>query len=277
MTTAAAYLESVISTATPSAESRRKASINRTSIDAWLTKDLGILRVFETGSWSHGTAAAPWSDVDYFSSMPGVRPNNSATDLETLRKSLAARFPGTWVRVTRPAVAIAFADAPDVEITPAHLSWGGDYLIPDPQGTGWIKSNPLKHNEYVNQTRDQIPEAKSFIRLLKRWKYQQRVPVASLYLEMRAAKYLRDHKPYLLLWDLAGFFGELKRLELADMNDPSLFDGRRIVACSASERTTALGAVDIAARASDLARECQREGNEDLARRALRILFERSS
>lgn len=67
------------------------------------------------------------------------------------------------------------------------------------QGNGWIRSNPLKHNEYVNQTRDQIPEAKRFIRLIKEWKYQRRVPVSSLYLEMRAAKYLRQHKPYLVL------------------------------------------------------------------------------
>ncbi|NQD87609.1 hypothetical protein HP499_07300 [Paenarthrobacter sp. CM16] len=274
MTTAAAYLEFVIATATPSAESRRKASLNRASIDAWLSEDLGILRVFETGSWSHGTAAAPWSDVDYFASMPGSRPNASATDLETLRKSLAVRFPGTWVRVTRPAVAISFAEAPDVELTPAHISWDGDYLIPDPQGNGWIRSNPLKHNEYVNQTRDQVPEAKKFIRLLKEWKYQRRVPISSLYLEMRAAKYLREHKPYLVLWDLAGFFDELHGSGLADMNDPSLFEGRRIIACSSSDKSRAVEAVDIAARASRLARECHLDKNDELARKALEILFE---
>lgn len=274
MTTATAYLEFVISTATPSAENRRKASLNRASIDSWLSEDLGILRVFETGSWSHGTAAAPWSDVDYFTSMPGARPNVSATDLESLRRSLATRFPGTWVRVTRPAVAITFDSGPDVEITPAHLTTDGDYLIPDPQGKGWIRSNPLKHNEYVNQTRDQIPEAKRFIRLLKEWKYQQRVPISSLYLEMRAAQYLREHKPFLMLWDLAGFFDDLKRSGLADMNDPSLFNGRRIVSCSPSDSTRAIRAVDIAARASELARSCDQNKNQELAREALQILFE---
>lgn len=275
MTSATAYLDFVTSRATPSKDDRHKASLNLASIDSWLSADLGILRVFETGSWSHGTAVAPWSDVDYFTSMPLARPDNSATDLESLRKSLVTRFPGTWIRITRPAVAITFANAPDVEITPAHLTTDGDYLIPNPQGQGWIRSNPLKHNEYVNQTRDQISEAKRFIRLLKEWKYQQRVPISSLYLEMRAAKYLREHKPFLMLWDLAGFFGDLKRSELTDMNDPTLFNGRRIVACSPSESTNAIRAVDIAARASELARSCEKNDNQGLAREALQILFER--
>lgn len=273
MATINGYLTGVIAEATPSDSARNRASSNRTAIESWLKQDLDAFRIFETGSWSHGTAATPWSDVDYFASMSHSRPRDSASDLELLRRSLSARFSSSAVHIDRPAVRVPFWDSPDVEITPAHLNGDGDYFIPDPHGAGWIKSNPIKHNQYVNDTRDEIPDAKKFIRLVKVWNRRRIGPISSLYLEMRAAKYLRENKPFSLFPDLVFFFRHLQRIELADMNDPSTFDGRRITPCTSFWRSHCLEAVGIASRAADLAFQFYLVGDDQHAVESLEMIF----
>jgi hypothetical protein len=276
MNTASSYLDFIASVATPSDHDRRQASNNREAIDSWLRNHMDAYRVFETGSWAHGTAAAPWSDVDYFASIPGPRPQDSTTALDKLRHSLSLRFPAESIRVNRPTVSIRFENAPDVEVAPAYCTALEDYYIPDPRSTGWIKSSPLKHKQYVNETSDEIPQVKKFVRLLKEWKYQQEVPISSLYIEMRAAKHARDNKPFLMLWDLAWFFRDLDTAQLPDMNDPSLFDGRRIGGpSSGGQKDRAMEQVNLAARATAIALDCHRNGQEELAVRALQILFQR--
>lgn len=267
------YLNFVISAATPDQDAKHKASRHRDEIESWLQRDLDIFRILETGSWSHGTAAWPWSDVDYFASMRGVRPQSSQSDLENLRSSLARRFSAATVRINRPVVQIRFHDGPNVEIAPAHITSDGDYYIPDPDGTGWIKSSPHKHAEYVNMARDMEDRAKPFIRLLKEWKYQRNVPISSFYLEMRAAKHVIDHPPFIMLMDLWWFFQDLETAGAPSMNDPSKFDGRRIKPCPDSLREHMKRSVEIASQASKLAYDCARHGHDEISVRALRILF----
>lgn len=275
MNTPNGYLDFVASIATPSDNDRRQASINRESINGWLSHNLDAYRIFETGSWAHGTAAAPWSDVDYFASLPGPRPHDSNVALEKLRHSLSLLYEPGSVRLKRPTVSIRFSNAPDVEVTPAYCTALDDYYIPDPRSSGWIKSSPLKHKQYVNEISEGVPQVKKFIRLLKEWKYRQEVPISSLFLEMRAAKHVKDHKPFIMLWDLAWFFRDLDAAQLQDMNDPSLFDGRRIAGPSSGEqKERALARVNLAARATALAVECHRYGNDELAVHALQVLFE---
>lgn len=174
----------------------------------------------------------------------------------------------------RPAVALRFDAGPDVEITPAHITNADDYYIPDPRGTGWIKSSPLKHNEYVNETRRQVPEAKNFIRLIEEWKYKRDVPISSLYLEMRAAQHVRGNPPFVMIMDLAWYLRDLDSHQLADMNDPSNFDGRRIVACKPSQSASARAAVKAAAEAAEEASTSYRNGNESRAVAALEGIFQ---
>lgn len=268
------YLNCVISVATPDEDARHKASRHRDEIESWLQQHLDIFRIFETGSWSHGTAAWPWSDVDYFASLSGQRPQSSQTDLDRLRSSLALRFSSATVTINRPVVRVRFHDGPDVEIAPAHITSDDDYFIPDPEATGWIKSSPLKHAEYVNGARDKEARAKSFIRLLKEWKYQKGVPISSFYLEMRAAKHVIDNPPFIMLMDLWWFFRDLEDVGVPSMNDPSKFDGRRIKPCPDYQHENMKEFVRIAAGASKLAYDCAHDGNDELSVRALRILFE---
>jgi hypothetical protein len=255
MTSPSAYLDEQIRAMTPSAEDRSAASTNRSSIEVAVKGELDAFRIFETGSWSHGTAVRVWSDVDYFVSMRHVRPLRSYDDLVTLRRALDewVGYRARSVSIHRPGVTIDWPDGPPTEIIPAHITSDGDYWIPDPQGSGWIKSNPEKHNEYVNESRDKVARAKEFVRLVKLWKYRRSVPITSLYLELRAAKYLREHPPFHVVYDFAGFFRHLDTLGLAAMNDPSRFDGRRISAASDTSLPAARSAVTKARIHADFA------------------------
>jgi hypothetical protein len=255
MTTSQDFLESEISSMTPSSGDRAAASSNRSSVEAAVVSELEAFRIFETGSWSHGTAVKVWSDVDYFASMRHVRPSMSSEDLASLERALRSRvgWRAKSIEINRPAVTVEWADGPTTEIVPAHITLDDDYWIPDPEGFGWIKSSPRKHNEYVNTSRDLVPRAKEFIRLVKLWKYRRHVPITSLYLELRAAKYLREHPPFHMIYDLAGFFRHLESVNLAAMNDPSRFDGRRIPASPDYSLGRAREAVSTARIVSELA------------------------
>src|SRR5699024_9437178 len=193
---------------TPDEAARTAAARHRKEIEDWLTTDLGIIRMRETGSWHHGTALNRFSDVDYFVSMRDGGPSVSWTALETLRSSLSRGIKGALVSIDRPAVRLRyFEDGPDVEITPAYYQDADDYNIPDPDGNGWIRSNPAVHLNFVDRAqRETDGRAKALIRLVKTWKAWNNVPLSSFYLEMRTAQYALRHKPIVYDWDLRDFF-----------------------------------------------------------------------
>lgn len=257
--TANSNLESLIKAMTPDEAARTAAARHRKELEDWLTADVGIVRMRETGSWHHGTALDVFSDVDYFVTMPGLRPTSSSTALETLRASLSRGISGAYVSVDRPAVRLRYFgdDGPDVEITPAHYQDADDYDIPDPDGTGWIRSNPAVHLEYVNKAQqDTDRRAKSLIRLVKTWRAFNHVPLSCFYLEMRTAHYAMAHTPIIYDWDLRDLFRSLAANGLREMNDPTNY-GRRIStgATSLADSITAKYAVEAAARLAGLARE----------------------
>lgn len=266
--TANSNLESLIKAMTPDESARTAAARHRKELEDWLTSDLRIVRMRETGSWHHGTALDVFSDVDYFVTMPGSRPASSSTALETLRASLSRGIGGAYASVDRPAVRLRyFDDGPDVEITPAFYVDTDDYDIPDPDGTGWIRSNPAVHLAYVNKAQqDTDGRAKSLIRLIKTWRAFNRVPLSCFYLEMRTAQYALGHTPIIYDWDLRDFFKALSTNGLREMNDPTNY-GRRIStgAASLTDSITAKYAVENAARLAALAREATEVENHSAA------------
>lgn len=263
-----AALSSIIQAMTPDETARIAAASHRESIESWLKRDLGIIRMRETGSWHHGTAIGNRSDVDYFVTMPGRQPANSADSLETLRASLASGLPNCFVRIDRPAVRILFFDdTPAVEITPAFVRESDDYDIPDPSGTGWIRSNPAVHLDYVNKAQKATDgRAKSLIRLVKTWNSQNSVPISSFYLEMRIARYALANTVIIYDWDLRDFFKILTGDGFREMNDPTSY-GRRIATGTSSvmESITAKYALEEAARISELAKAASDAGDHSVA------------
>ncbi|MDP0400535.1 nucleotidyltransferase domain-containing protein [Tsukamurella strandjordii] len=275
--TVAASIAFLLQAMTPDADERAAAAQHRASLEEWLKQDLGIVRMRETGSWHHGTAISPTSDVDYFVTMPDVRPETSYTALKALRASLTEGFPECWVWIDRPAVRVTYpSGGPAVEITPAYFRDADDYNIPDPASNGWIQSNPAIHLEYVNDVQHRTDgKAKSLIRLVKIWKAMNKVPVSSFYLEMRAARFTETTTlPIIYDWDLRDFFRGLAEVGLREMNDPTQY-GRRIGvgAASSAELVQATHAVDRAARLAGLMREATERDDEAIAVRHLMSLY----
>lgn len=261
-------LEGFIKTMTPDEDERSAAASHRASLEAWLKRDLEIIRMRETGSWHHGTAISTHSDVDYFVTMPGPRPTYSSTALETLRASLSRGLSNAFVRVDRPAVRVIYLDdGPAVEITPAYIKDTDDYEIPDPNGSGWIRSNPAVHLDYVDSAQKKTAgKAKSLIRLVKTWKAWNSVPMSSFYLEMRAAQHAHENAPIIYDWDLRHLFKSLSANGLREMNDPTHYGRRMATGTSGlAESFAAKHAVDEAARLSALAREASGAGDQSRA------------
>jgi hypothetical protein len=269
-------LESLIRSMTPNEAARSDAAKHRKEIEEWLKTDLGILRMRETGSWHHGTALDGFSDVDYFVSMRDSCPSSSTTALEDLCASLSRGIPGAYASIDRPAVRLRyFEDGPDVEITPAYIRETDDYDIPDPGSTGWIRSNPAVHLEYVDRAQQETGgRAKGLIRLVKTWKSCNNLPLSSFYLEMRTAQYALNNKPIIYDWDLRDFFKSLANSGLREMNDPTNY-GRRIATGTSNlaESITARYAVEEAARLARLAREAAEDSDHCTAIYHLRTLF----
>lgn len=275
--TALSVAESVLKHVTPDERARTAAARHRAEIENWLTADLDIIRMRETGSWHHGTAITLGSDVDYFVTMRGTRPSDSRDALEAVRASLSRGLGGCIVRIDRPAVRVRYpdADSPAVEITPAYYRQTDDYDIPDPDGLGWIRSNPALHLEFVNEAQRKTDGgAKGLVRLVKTWRSLNEVPLSSFYLEMRAAQYAVGNSPILYDWDLRGLFKSLSDAGLPDMNDPTDY-GRRITTGARNEAETlrARMAVDGAARLTRLAREAADVGDDALAAQQMVALF----
>lgn len=274
--TAESALRSIIRAMTPDEDARTAAARHRASIESWLEQDLKIVRMRETGSWHHGTAIDRSSDVDYFVTMPTSRPAESWTALDALRRSLARSLNNGWVSIDRPAVRIHYFDGgPSVEITPAFYREADDYDIPDPNGSGWVRSNPAVHLDYVNRAqRETDGKAKGLIRLVKTWKAWNAVPLSSFYLEMRAAQYALANTIIIYDWDLRDFFKGLADDGLRDMNDPTNY-GRRISSGSgnSAEMLTAKVALDSAVNLSALAREASGNGDHAKAISHYLLLF----
>lgn len=274
--TASSMLESLIRSMTPNEAARSDAAKHRKEIEEWLKTDLGILRMRETGSWHHGTALDGFSDVDYFVSMRDSCPSSSTTALEDLCASLSRGIPGAYVSIDRPAVRLRyFEDGPDVEITPAYIRETDDYDIPDPGSTGWIRSNPAVHLEYVDRAQQETGgRAKGLIRLVKTWRSCNNVPLSSFYLEMRTAQYALNNIPIIYDWDLRDFFKSLANSGLREMNDPTNY-GRRIATGTSNlaESITARYAVEEAARLARLALEAAEDSDHCTAIYHLRTLF----
>lgn len=172
------------------------------------------------------------------------------------------------MRIDRPSVRVVyFDDGPAVEVTPAYRMAEDDYQIPDPNSTGWIRSNPAIHLDYVNEAHKKTSgKAKSLVRLVKTWKARNKVPLSSFYLEMRAAQHAHANKTIIYDWDLRDFFKGLTGDGLREMNDPTHY-GRRIATGTSglAESIGAKYAVDEAARLAILAKEASDAGDQDRA------------
>jgi len=235
--TASAGFTQFLNWLTPSDAERTKASLHRASIDAKLEQKFGLYKMFESGSFKHGTGVSGKSDVDLFASLESARPTLSTSTLTAVKLTLQERFPSTYIHVSRPAVVLEFGGGYErVEVIPSYAAENHDvgmrYKIPGVTSE-WMDSTPKAHLDYVNASNKAPVQggAKGLARLLKAWKYYRNVPISSFYLEMRAAEYMRGQSSLYYYMDLYYVLNSLKSHNLAAMNDPTGKTGR-IYACS---------------------------------------------
>lgn len=199
------------------------------------TADLGVWDIFESGSFTHGTAV-PVSDVDYMArTSPDRRPQLPSTALHRVKDAFAGCYHVREVRVSSPAVKVTFWTPPHFEVAPAFdidTSRADDVFVIAGPNEEWVRSAPSAHNRYVSAQNDRLGKrVKPLVRLLKAWKYHSGVPISSTYLELRTAQYAATQTSIVYGVDLAAMFDVMLSHALADMNDP-LGIVQRIRPCS---------------------------------------------
>jgi hypothetical protein len=264
---------------TPSESERTNAASHRASIEAKLEEEFGLYRMFETGSFRHGTGVSVWSDVDYFVSLKSMQPMRSASILASVREALLERFPSTYIHVSRPAVVLDFANGREtVEVIPAYAissqTDGMKFQIPGVVDE-WLESTPEAHLKYVNDC-NKLPKngaAKSLARLIKAWKYYRDVPISSFYLEMRAATYMANETSVSYPYDIYRILKQLQDNGLAAMNDPTGNTGRIYACSSTAKRAEALTKLDRAVTRARNAKDYYADGKIKLAFEQWDLLF----
>ena len=270
-----------LSRLTPTSAQQLAAASHRSSVETSLKKTLTINNMWETGSFHHGTGVRNYSDIDVLASIGGGKPGSSDTALGWVKSALQSSFPGTVVRISRPAVVVEFAGGDETwEVLPGFLkSTANDKFVWDIPGptSGWIDTAPLEHRDYVNECNAKASVkggAKKLARLLKAWKYYNDVPISSFYLEMRAAQHVAGQTVFICLWDLCWVLEDMVRHGLAGMNDPKAATGR-IQPCSSDyKKTQALSKLSTAATRARKALDAHhKDENDDLSYYYLDLVF----
>lgn len=271
--TAAEGFSQFISRLTPTAAERAATASHRAAIKAKLEGKYKLYRMFESGSFAHGTGVHGYSDVDYFISLNQSRPSFSSSILSSFRETLLERFPSTYIHTSRPAVVLEFgAGYERVEVIPAYPNEsanGSDmrFRIPGVNDE-WMWSTPEAHSSYVSEINNRAKikgGAKSLARMVKAWKYERSVPISSFYLEMRAAAYMLTQDSISWPYDISLFFNSLVSHQLAGMNDPTGGAGRFDACSSDANRRDALSKLQTAASRAARALEAYKTGRIDVA------------
>jgi len=267
--TAAEGFTQFISRLTPTDAERAATASHRASILSKLESRYSLFRMFESGSFRHGTGVHGFSDVDYFVSVKDERPIYSSTILASMKTVLQEKFPSTYIHVSRPAVVLEFGSGYErVEVIPAYANEkaNGDHMRFRIPGINeeWIWSTPEAHSAYVNDINSRqgvYRGAKSLARMIKAWKYERNVPISSFYLEMRAAAYMATQKSVNWPYDISIFLNSLVNQDLSAMNDPTGSTGRIEPCSSVANHADALSKLQTAASRARKALDYYKAGN----------------
>jgi hypothetical protein len=261
-------LEQFIGSLVPAQFDRTVASKRREGVEQLLsTASIKSEYLFESGSWSHGTAIAAKSDVDYMAWMDSDRPLLPSSALSGLRHVIDDTYglEVYKVRTSSPIISVEFFTGPHFEIVPAYYQRSVAstlvFWIPG-RSNEWVLSAPDAHLAYVDRQNDRLGQKlKSLIRLVKAWKYFVEAPVSSFYLEMRTAEYAAGESSIVFDIDLPAVFRMIIAAGVRDMNDPEALVGR-IPACASDEkRTHTLALMRGAVNSLDRADEAKRRGS----------------
>lgn len=247
MTTLSEGFDRYLASRAPTDSHRAEVRRYRERVRDVIAKRHRLMGFFQSGSFQHGTAVMPFSDVDYIARIRFEdRPGSSNTILNNLRDLLKDQLWEASVTVNRPTVTLDFpGQLPHYEITPAYLERGTSdedrvLLIPAPNG-GWREAAPQAHNKFVaDLDRKYGGNVRRVARLLKAWKYVHCVSISSFYLEMRAAEYGKNNDRVFTLTAIRSIVTTLVNQGLPAMNDPARLVSRISACPSESARASAM-------------------------------------
>lgn len=247
MTAIWAGFDHYLASRAPSESHKAEVRRYRERIRDIIAKRHELMAFFQSGSFQHGTAVMPFSDVDYIARIWFEdRPRSSTTILNNLRDLLRDQLWEASVTVSRPTVTLKFPGLiSQYEITPAYLKSGTSdenvvLLIPAPGG-GWRESAPQAHKKLVGDLdRKHGGDVRETARLLKAWKYVHEVSISSFYLEMRAAEYGKNNDTVFPLTAIRSIVTTLVNQDLPAMNDPARLVSRISACSSESARLSAM-------------------------------------
>lgn len=140
----------------PSESEKAEVRRYRERIHDILSAKYRVMAFYQSGSFQHGTAVRPYSDVDYIARINREdKPVSSNSILESMKVALkTSLWEASEVYVARPTVTLKFAGlVTDYGITPAYLERGSadaDRVVLIPAaGGGWREAAPQAHNKFV--------------------------------------------------------------------------------------------------------------------------------
>lgn len=259
------------------------ARSHKNSVKKSIKNHIDGYQFWETGSFGNDTGIRHYSDSDYFAViLKDASTNNSKTMLNKLRDSLKITFPNTLIKVNSPSVCINFGQyaSESIEVTPCFASNVEKgykvYMIPDGLG-GWMKSSPQAHNEYVKEVNDQLQGTlKPLIRFVKAWKYLNKVPILSFYLELVIAhKYSKRKTKLVYEKELHQILEHLHKTELKPIMDPMKISGWITSCDSVAKCEQALSKLNSAVERTQRVIEAAEKGEISKAFGILDVIFKK--
>jgi len=272
-------LEVFLNQIVPAPYDRTEASARRSVVESALrTSSLRVSSMFESGSWSHGTAIKAKSDVDYMAVASSARPALPSSGLTAARNAIKnCDWKIVSVNVSSPVVQVGYYTPPNFEIVPAWYKGrtaGYEVYWIAGRGDDWVESAPAAHLDYVNRQNDRLSKkVKQLVRLLKAWKYNVGAPISSFYLEMRAAEHCAGESVIVYDIDLRSVMRKIVSFDARDMNDPAHIVGRIPACASDDKRRTSLHLLRSAFSSLESASAARERGDRSAYWRAMYSVF----
>ena len=134
--------------------------------------DIDLMVVLDVDGW-------PWWMKYWWSSSAFLYRVRDAVNGESKVKKIGARG---------QAVRIFYADGLVVDVAAMVQRGPDDYRIPDGSGE-WLKTNPIKHEEYLNRENSKLSgDLKKIARFAKEWNKAHSSRLGSFHLEMLVAR-----------------------------------------------------------------------------------------
>lgn len=235
-------MDAFLAQMTPAAGLSQAAVGCSLSIQKCLKANLGITEFFGAGSFANGTSIRYYSNVDYYAVVPAENcMADSANMLWRVRDILERGFPRVGVKVRTSAVIVPFGEGSGqaLEVIPARrvgATQDGHSVYKIPDGvSGWTRSSPAADRAYLSMLDDRLEGmVRPLVRLIKAWKFCNRVPISSFYLEMMVAEYASGEDTLSYPIDVRDLLMRLEDSGLSPLLDPRGIAGY-ISACACDE------------------------------------------